>query len=337
MSTPIGAVLRDATTLNHFYPDLKPTLELLFARYNEEQTWQKELFRQETIDGAYYTLHVWLSPPNPMPFPRGMPLRAKGFGELTMQVPVEDFTTNFMEWHVNDLADSRAPRSLRAQVDIGVKRLMNYKDFVYPELLTGTASTYLPAGFSFGTIFGSTGAFSSSHTYNGQTWDNSVGGSGTSAQALIDDLWVMIKTFQGAVDSEGNPYYPAEEVENARYTIIIPKEMLQPFAQALKSEMILEGGATASSSNYTKTSFGAQLQVKVAQRLTDTNNWYVARTDINMKDRLFGEGVRQDVEVQQWTQANSDYSRENRQEAIRGIRRIAYCVGNPLTGMEFTN
>lgn len=333
----IGAAVRDATVLNHFYPEFESTLSLLFARYNEEQTWQKELFREESTQHAYYTLHVWLSPPNPMPFPRGTPLKSKGFGELTMQVPVEDFATNLMEWHVNDMADSRAPRNMRDQVDIGMKRLMNYKDFVLPELLTGTASTYLPPGFTFNTIFGSTGAFSSSHTYNGQTWDNSVGGSGTSAPALIDDLWVMIRTFQGAVDSEGNPYYNADDVENSRYTIICPKELLQAFSQALKSEMILEGGATASSSNYTKTAFGGQIQVKVFSRLTDTNNWYVARTDSNLKEKLFAEGIRQGLETQQWNQANSDVARADRIEAVRGIRRLAYAICNPLAGMEFTN
>ena len=337
MSDPIGAVLRDATALNHFYPELEPTLAMLFARFNEEQSWQKDLFRQETVTGAYYTLHAWMSPPNPSPFPRGQAIHSSGFGELTMQVAVENYKTDLMRWHRDDLADSRAPLSLRAQAELGMKRLMNYKDFVLQELLLGTASTYLTPGFAFNNIFGGTGLFSSSHSYNGQTWDNSQPGSGTSAAALIDDLWTLIKNFQGAVDSEGNPYFTASEVEEARYCIVIPDDLLQAFSQALKSEFLLEGGATAPSSNYTRTVFAAQMQLKVYQRLTDANNWYIFRTDIGTNERPFAEGSREGFRTQNWTESNSDDSRKTLYEGIRGVRRIAYAIGNPLYAQEVTN
>lgn len=276
MTVPILADQPNAAVVNPFYPELHATFVDYFENhYNSGvEDWIKSLFHTETVDGAYFSAQTYLNAPLPMPRIDGEEPPLAGFGSLTGTWYIQDYWTPKLQWSVNALQDERAPLSFRTRIEESARYLANLQHYVFDELLLASASTYLHPDVSFTTIFGSTGLFSNSHTYNSQTWDNLLGGTGTDVGNIIDDVYSMQKNFKDAVDSNGRPFWNGDRISKARWLFVIPTALEQVFDQAFKQKLLLESGATAPSSNYLMDVFGTRVEVKVHQPLSDTDDWY---------------------------------------------------------------
>ena len=103
---------------------------------------------------------------------------------------------------------------------------------------------------SFDTLFGGTsGIFSDSHSFNGQTLDNNLAGSGTAQGNIIDDLWTVRKTFRQMVDTVGIPYWDRDRLSNAKWVVVYPEELEQVFKSIMHSELVLQDGALSATTS----------------------------------------------------------------------------------------
>jgi len=336
--TPVGAVEALATTVNHFYPDLNSEFIGVFDRREEEPSWINDLFINAAGDKAFVNFHAWGAAPLPLPVSRGAYIHEGGFGEYTLTVYPYEYATPKISWHVNDVKDSRAPKSLVDRAHEAAKNLAMLRKFVIPELLGGAAVTFLHEDVSFTNIFGGTGLYSNSHSYNGQTLDNIATGSGTSAGNIIDDLWTVRQAYRDMVNDVGRTYWEQEGEKKTKWTILVPPELEKVFNTVLRSELIVPAGATAPASNYTRDVFGDLVEIHVLETLSDTNDWHVIRSpqdSANMRPFLWAE--RAGIETIQWLISNSDESRESRHEAIMWLRRGFIGIGMPHTAVQVSN
>lgn len=340
MTNPLLSQQPSATVVNGFYPELKATFATLFDNHYKEgvEDWISGLFKSESVDGAFFSAHTWLNAPLPKPFVRGAGISTKGFGELTYTLYVYDYRTERMVWDVRDRADSKAPMSFMNRVNDAAKYLGRLDHFVFPELLAASASTYLHPDVDFTTIFGSTGLYSDSHSYNGQTLDNNLAGSGTSLNNLIDDVYTVMQTFDDMTDSNGRPYWDDMKTTNARWCLVIPSELRQPFDEMKFGNTYIKTGTTAPSDNFLRNRFGERLEIKIHQPLTDANDWHVFRVSENDGLLPFIKAERQGVTpVEQTISGQSDFSTNTLQESIYWFRRAAYGVGVPFTACKVGN
>ncbi len=162
MPVPIGSVEALATKVNHFYPELMATFSDMFNKKRAAPSWVDEWFVKESTVGAYFSAQVWLAPPLPVPFIRGMGLQKAGFGELAYTVYVYDYTTPQMTWHMHDRDDSRAPQDLKVKVTQTAEYLRELPEQVFFELLTEATGTRLHPQVSYANIFGGTGLYDDS-------------------------------------------------------------------------------------------------------------------------------------------------------------------------------
>lgn len=331
----IGAVLRSVTTVNHFYPDLDAAFSRMFdtARRTKPRSWLMDLFRRVTIPGAYWTTHAWASVPVPGPAPRGQGIRDAGFDEFSYTLYPFDYHTPRLTWHIHDVRDSRAPRSLTAQAETAGNHLAAYPDLAINDVLTQTPSGVdggLDNETDFTTIFGSAGVFNNSHTYNGQTLDNILSRTGLQVGQIANDLYEIYNLFMSMVDTEGQPYWLQESSESARWLIVIPKELKAVFDALFGQQLWLESGALSATSNWVRDIFGDKVTVKVLDRLSNTQDWYVFRVTENDGAKPFIFAEKDGVERDEWLKGQSDWSKSTLKEGMRWRRRMAFGAGEPF-------
>jgi len=345
MPNPVLSNEASSTAVSHFTDGLNAAFSKTFDAhyYSESREWQKRMFRVMPSSAAFEMFHGFLSAPEGAPLLRGMAPISAGIGEVTLTVYVYDYASSEIQYFITDKEESRAPEGIEKRINDTAEKLANLDDQVLPELLTGAVSTRLNPGVSFTNIFGGTaGLFSSSHSYSGnngaQTLDNSIAGRGTSAANLQDDFYTIMQTYDDMVDSEGNPFWPQERTERATHMLIVPAELRQPFDSLWRSTTVVQAGGTAPADNYIKTVFGQNVQWKVFQRLTDTNNYYCIRTD-NVGDAFPFLKVERRAPEMMFRKLNSgsDWSYRTRMESVYWWLRRGYAPGVPQCAVEITN
>lgn len=339
MPVPIGSVVASPTTINHFYGGLDGLFAQMFSNYLTAYTraWIRDLFRVVPMDAAYMVAQGWFSVPTPGPFLRGEGLVDDGFNEFTYTLFAFDYRTPRLKWHINDLDDSRAPVGIRERVEEAARELAKYQERVLPELLTASASTFLHPQTSFVTPLGSTGLYNTAHAYEGQVLNNVVDGSGPGLNGVIQDFWKVRRRFREMLGSNGLPYWAGDAEDNVKWDIIAPPEMEQVINALFRSEFVLQGGATASTTNFTRDAFGGLAQAHILETLSDEDDWYVFRKTENMNYKPFVEGNRKEIERKQWTRFDSDWSKQTHEEAVQWWMRKAFGVGSPFISVKVFN
>lgn len=337
----IAAQQPNAVVVNGFYPELHSTFVSLFDNHYKAATeeWIMRLFRRETVDGAYFSAQTYLNAPLPQPRYVGNEPVLGGFGELTYTLYVKDYETKKLQWAVNAFDDVRAPKHPRERVEDAARYLARYPHFAFDELLLGSATTYLHAETDFTTIFGSTGLFSNSHSYGGQTLDNLLGGTGTLVGNIVDDIYTGQRTFDDMVDSNGRPFWDSDRTQRSQWLFVIPNALRQAFDQAFKQRLFLESAATAPSHNYLMDVFGQRVEIQQHQPLADDDDWYMFRVG-QESDGLqpFVLIERKGVTPKYWRMADgNDEALRTHMEAIQWWRRIGFGIGVPLTAAKFVN
>ncbi|MGB1224982.1 MAG: hypothetical protein ACPHCN_12680 [Mycobacterium sp.] len=290
------------------------------------------------IDGAYKTFQGWFSVPMPFPVRRGQGPTPGAFDEFNHTLYPHEHETPKIEWHIHDIRDSRAPESIESWAEQEARTLAIYPDLALEELLLGSASTYLHPEQELTNIFGGTGLFSNSHSFNGQTLDNQLAGSGTSIGNIADDLYAIHQANDEMVNSEGYQFWTLENTEKAKWCVVVPPELRQVFDALFDQTMFIEAGAISSSGNYVKNKYGGKVDVKVFEPLSDASDWYAFRT--NPEDGLFplvyGEKDGPEKDVWLMSQGN-EWSLRTKKEAIRWRMRCAFGYGVPQTAHKVTN
>ena len=339
MANPIGSVEASATTVNHLYPELDAAVVNAFDihKNTDKPPWVMNLFRRVDVKGAYVSEHAWGGAPSPLPLNRGQYLHEAGFGEYTLTLYVEDYGTPVMWFHINDIQDSRAPKSMVDRANDSGTMLAQNEEFVLQELLTQTATTFLHEDTDFTTIFGSTGLFNDSHSFNSQSLDNSLAISGVSAANFGNDLWTARQTFREMVDDQGRPYWNRNRISGMKWLLVLPPELEKIASTILRSDLVVPAGATAPASNIVKDVFGKNVEPEIFEWLTDASEWFcfLASEDADgMRPYLLGD--RKGIEQKVWNMSQSDRSRATHQEGRQWWRRIVFGMGIPQTALRFT-
>lgn len=333
---PIGAALRSATAVNHFYPKLDAAFANVFRlKRTEPRAWIKRLVREVVIENAYWVAQGWFSVPMPGPVRRGQGPRYASIDEFTVTLYPHEYETPILDWQIHDAKDSNAPVGMEEQAEQMANGMMIYRELTLEEMLLGAASTYLHPDQELDNMFGGTGLFSNSHSFNGQTLDNSLAGTGTTVGAIGDDLYTGHQTFDEMVNSEGEKFWMQEGTEASQWTLLVPSELRQAFDALFDQTMFIEAGGISATTNYIKNKYGSKVKVEVFDRLSDASDWYLFRTSDEHKPLL--HGVKDELEKDVWLMGESDWSKRHKKEGIRWRGRWADGYGVPQTALKFTN
>lgn len=338
MAIPGGAVSRAAGTINHFFPDIDPYLSRIFIRSTAEVNplFNKVVHRM-TIKGAYGVFQGFYDAGDPSPMNRGEGITDGGFDEFSKVIYPHQYKTDRIPIHRSDQRDSQAPVKPSEVAQQQMKKLATYENRILAELLVQSATTYLHPDTDFTTWNGSASLFSSSHSFNGQTLDNSVAGTGSTASAWIDD-WYSVKLARNEMpDDHGNPYWGEEAEENVSAILIAPPEREQQLAELMKSELIVQAGATAPSTHYSRDAWRGQIESHLLNRLTDNNNWFVlfVNEGDNLKPFVFGE--KEAIRREEWKNQTSDWAKRTQQEGERYLREFGVINGSIHHALTVTN
>lgn len=337
MPNPLLSVEASTSATSLYSYGLKDTFENIFEIHSQTDVPSEimSLFKTVEVDGAFMVAQAYGAPPLPVPIIRGEERATNGFGDYTFELFVHDYGTPIFEWHVDDAQDERATLKARQRVEDAAKHLRMLDRYVFAELLAGSASTYLHPDTSFTTIFGSTGLFSSSHSYGGQSLDNDLAGSGTAFSNVYDDLYTMFSTFDSMVADNGVNYWNAMKTDDTEWLWIVPTAMRKIVHQIMLADMVNSGGGTSPESNYFRTAMGEKFTPFYHELLTDTDDHMLFRMNTDQKPLL--SGIRKDMQTDDWNMTNSDYSRAKFMERVAWWLRRIFGVGNPLTAVRTAN
>lgn len=345
MTNPLLSVEASPTALSGYSYGLQDVFEDYFEDHAQTQTesYIEQMFKSVEVPSEFMVAQTYMNAPLPAPIIAGDMPETKGFDELTFSAHVYDYGTPWMEWHVNSLQDEQATKSFRDRVDKSAEYLARHPRYVFRDLLTGSATTNgLHPEASFTTIFSSTGLFNDSHSFGGQTLDNSIGGRGTSFANVFDDLYTIFQTFDDMVDANGEPFWDENQTESASWCLVCPNELRKVFNQLMKGEMVNSEGGTSPNSNYLRTVFGERIDVKYHSRLTDANDYYMFRTTAGgdggagaLKPFIKGEkkGIQQ---VLRTMAGQNERAVTTYMESVRWWMRRLYAIGYPHCAVEIT-
>lgn len=340
MGVPAGATSRAVGASTHFNPIVKTNAAIArtFLRGKlRVPDWMKRLYRSIECPGAYELLHGFQAPAMPGPMNRGEGIRDSGFGEFTLALVPATYRTDRVPLHHDDVRDSMAPVSLEEVAEQAIMWLASYEILVFHELIEATPATYLSADHSLTNLYGGTSLYSDSHSYFGQTMDNNLASSGNSIDAFRQDLWLAVLRRREFVDSNGIPYTLAQPEDQVTMTVVVPPERQEMVNGLMGSELVLQGGATAPSSNYTRDYFRGKLEPHVWDLITDANAKYLFFTsDMDDKAPLI-MSEKEGLQRQEFNESNgSDWAKITRQEGMRGIRALLFGLGHPETTIKIS-
>lgn len=338
MGVPAGAVSRAVGAANHMNKIVKENSAIArtFLRGKlRVPDWMKRLYKQIACPGAYELLHGFQAPAMPGPMNRGEGIRDSAFGEFTLALVPATYRTDRVPLHHDDVRDSMAPVAMPEVAEQAIMWLAAYEILVFHELIEASPSTYLSPDHSLTTLYGSTSLYSDAHSYFGQTLDNNLSSSGNSLDAFRQDLWLSILRRREFVDSNGLPYTLAQPEDQVTMTVVIPPERQEMLNGLMNSELVLQGGATAPSSNYTRDFFRGKLEAHVWDLITNADAKYLFFTsDMDDKAPLI-MCEKEGLQRQEFSEgAGSDWAKITRQEGMRGIRALLFGLGHPETTIK---
>lgn len=339
MGVPAGASSRAVEAVNHFRKEMKTNSAIArsFLRGKMKvPAWMKRLYRNIECPGAYELLHGFQAPALPGPMARGEGIRDSGFGEFTLTLIPATYRTDRIPLHHDDKRDSMAPVSLEEVAEQAIQWLAAYEILVWHELIEASPATYLSNEHNLVTMFGGTSLYSDSHSYFGQTLDNNLTSSGNSLDALRQDLWLSILRRREFVDSNGIPFQLAMPEDSVTMTLVVPPERQEVVNALMRSDLVLQDGATAPSSNYTKDYFKGKVEAHVWDLLTDADAKYIFFTSDMSDAAPLIMCEKEGLQRQEWREEISDWSKATRMEGMRGIRALLFGLGHIWTTLKIS-
>lgn len=339
MSTPIGAVIRNPEAISHFTKNHAGVFSMIFnEKRAQPRSWITRLFGEFPIDGAWATDHAWGALPLMRPFYLGNPVRDVGVVDYTIKLLPHQYHVGRIVVNRRDKRDSKAPQSIESKMREPANAAARHEEVVFFELQAGAASEYLHRDVSFDNIFGGTGLFSNSHTYNGETLDNIVTKTITTPSSFFDAFYLAANVWDDARSDNGDEYWDYQKLEDSEIIIVVPTSLRQVVSQAVNSPMIHLGSNSGAATNYWREIFNSdKVQVVGSQKVTDgkvrayrVSTGDADRVDLKPYYKAMVEGVR----VKEWRETNSDWSKATEQEGIDFLIDCAYVPGNPLTAVE---
>lgn len=332
MPFPAGASDRTVGAVNHFFPASAqdPILANTYMKGRQEiPKWYKNLWHRITIDGAYKVFTGFYPPGLPRPMQRGEGVIDEGFGEFSLTIYPQTYNTARVPLHHNDVRDSNAPVALETVAQHAVRWLAKLELLFFEELVLGSAATYLHPETSFTNMFGGSGLYSTSHSFNGQTLNNLLTKSGVSISATLEDFWALVLQRRQMVDANGIPETLGQDEAFTTLTMVYPPEREKTIAAIGKSELVLQDGASAPSSNFTRNVFMGKWDPHCWEMLADDANLYAFFINEGDEARPFIMGEKEAQRTQEWTETNSDWSRATQMTATRALRDFGVAPGQP--------
>lgn len=327
MAIPAGNGSRTAGATNHFFPKIDPTLAPTYLRSKAEiPSWFNSLFHRITMKDAYSVFQGFYPPGLPQPMNRGDMVRDSGFGEFSLVLYPQDYDTDRVPLHHNDVRDSNAPISLQTVAEQKAWWLARYEILCLEELLLGTQATYLHPEVAFTNLAGGSGLYSNSHSFNGQTLDNLVATAGGDFSAFIDDVWSLILQRRQMVDANGIPESLGRDEAMTKMLLLLPPELERFMTAFMNSELVLQSGATAPSDNFTMKHFGGKIEPHIWPMLSDDADFYAMFLNDNGGEKPLIIAEKEDLYTQDWNEA-TDWGMRTRQRATREIRSLAFGIG----------
>lgn len=241
---------------------------------------------------------------------------AKGFRENGVQVTNKKFEATLavpVDWMRRDKT---------GQIDIRIGELVDRTTAHWNSLLTalliaGEASACYDGQFFFDTDHaeGDSGTQSNDLTYAGVTTP-----AAPTAGQMEAAIMAAVVAILGFKDDQGEPMN-----ENARqFTIMAPLNYMQAAAAALRTEIIIDGSTSRSSMiRALGTLGGFSMDLAVNSRLTNTDRFYVFRTDARTKAfiRQEEEGVTVSAVAEG---SEREFMEDEHLYGVKALRNVAY-------------
>lgn len=273
------------------------------------------------------------SAPHPQRWDRGKRVPMKAFEYVNFQVTNYDYAIA-VPWHLNDEEDDLT-RSLPRQAQGAGRNFGTLRERILFELITATNSL-LPA---IPNAPDSLAAYSTSARF-GLSGGNVVTGTGTTAAAIIADVFSVIESFMLMQDTEGQPLWDEGMLQN--FTIVFPADMMEAMTAAFFNPLTLstvtnvagtENVAAAAPTNTIRTS-GRNFGLWGTPRLTGVD-YYVFMDDCPYKP--FFHQARRGLTYSEYTRANSDNARLTKEVAVQWDCRDGFGVFLPYGTMKVDN
>lgn len=328
MPIPAGATDRTAGVVGHFFPEIDPRFARHYMRARSTVP--------EAISALFYTIPVpeqrayvvlqgWFERGRPRRINRGQPVTDAGFTGFTQTIYAHQYGTDRYPIHRSDDRDSNAPVKPRDVAKESAKWLGQLELWVLPELLAGAVSTELHEDTDLTNELGGSGLYSNSHSVDGQTLDNIVSGTGTTFQAWKDDYYSAVLLFDTMPAPNGRAYWGDDVSEDRAMTLLAPKERRETLHEILKSTLVLQGGATAPSSNFLRDVMNGKITPHISTALSDTDDWYLFLTQEDL--RPFVKAEKEGIRMEEWRNKTSDWAKTTQQEGERHLVEVGFTIG----------
>jgi len=284
-------------------------------------------------DREYYAYYEHA--PYPRFWPRGSEVVKQGFRAVQFNVINYDWGTE-IEWHKNDEADDQIGK-LRDRASDGGTNFAYGNTEAFFDMLTGTAN-FLPATIGnapdgaavFATLDGA------GNNRFGAASGNLLTGTGVASSAAIrTDTFNAMEQFGLFQNTEGRPLFPRPVLDSG-YIIYYAAGNEAIFSEAFlqsPSTNIAPGAGAVAAQNIFMAA-GKKIELRATQEITD-NDYYIFLRGCPHKP--FFEQRRQEVEEQQFDEANSKESARSLLRSMIWHRRSGFGVFLPYGVIQINN
>lgn len=275
--------------------------------------------------------------PYPVRWRRGDAITEKGFASVQFSITNYDYGRR-VQWHENDRQDDQTRTLMEQARTLGAHFASLPSRIFYQMLTAGTDYDLLPtvpnAADGVG-LFSATASDSSARF--GLTGGNIQTGTGVATAAAIrTDFFNAIERFVQFQDTEGQPLFPAEIIDQG-FDLFYNAANMQIVAEAFVQGRTL-AAATTATSNAAVTNIvmdsGLEVRLHPTQRITD-NDMFV-NAGGSPKKPLF-QLQRQTLREHVGTMDNSDTARATKLEYMQWDVRQGYGIAVPYGIVKINN
>lgn len=274
---------------------------------------------------------------------RGEDREVDAFRAVSWTTEVFDYQCK-TEWHRNDDQDHQGRTSIKTNAMKRGEEAARMPIRIYSQIIEGATNHELlpsvptaPDGAAmYANAAGGSPRF-------GATNGNLLTGTGTTGQAISDDLFSAIEQFMSFTNPAGNVLWDPGVIQTAGITVMFPVALWQQMQEAFKWARPIykdEGTSTTDTSTAVASTnrvrdFAVNITPWANPYLADSSDWYIFLNGVAIKPLY--QGIKQPLEQDIWDRSNSDRAKDTKHEAVGWDARWAFGMALPISTIKINN